>query len=159
MSPPILQTELEDHRSTSATRMDSERKDLPVRSKQDIQNTAGPSDFLGLPGEVRNKISRYAVTTDQWININDRKPGLLSVNRQMRSETEHLYFTENKFELDQAIMSSDCPIAATLRRFQPLNVMNVFLVPHWSFGVPVSNLFAGAVVISVSPISYVFLVS
>lgn len=155
MSPPILQTELEDPRSSSATKMDCECKGLPLRPKHDTQDTASQSDFLGLPGEVRNKISRYAIIMDQWINLNDRKPGLLSVNRQMRSETERLYFTENKFELDQAIMSSDCPIAATLRRFQPLNVMNVFLVPRWSFGVPVSSLFAGAVVTSISPISYV----
>ena len=63
MSPPILQTELEDHRASSATKMDSECKGLLVGSKQNIQDTAGQSDFLGLPGEVRNKISRYAINT------------------------------------------------------------------------------------------------
>ena len=157
MSLPILQTELENQISSSATQMDCESKALPIPSKHDLQNPAGQSDFLGLPGEVRNKISRYAITTDQWINLNDRKPALLSVNRQMRSETERLYFTENKFELDQSIMLSRCAIAATLQRFQPLNVLNVFFVSRWSFGFSVSTLCAGGVVTSILPISYVLL--
>ena len=88
-----------------------------------MQDTGSQSGFLGLPGEVRNTISRYAITTDKWINLSDRKPGLLSVNRQLRRETEGLYYRENKLELDQAIMLSACAIAGTLQKFLPLNPM------------------------------------
>ena len=138
MSPPILQTELEDHKASSATAMDSECKGLPVGSKHDTQNTTGQSDFLGLPGEVRNKISRYAINTDKWIGVSDKKPGLLFVNTQLRNETVPIYLTENKFEIDQAIMLSRCATAALLQRFQIFNAMYVFHVSRWCFGLPVS---------------------
>ena len=147
MSPSILQTELGDHRSISATVMDPERKDRPVRSKHDIHDTAGRSDLLGLPGEVRNKISRYAITSDHWIGVSDKKPGLLFVNRQMRSETVPIYLTENKFEIDQAIMLSKCATAALLHKFRHLDAINIFAVQRWSFSIPVGSMFAGTFVV------------
>ena len=156
MSPSILPTDLGDHRPSSAAKMDDECKGLPLRPKQDMQDTASQSDFLGLPGEVRNKISRYAITSDQWIGVSDKKPGLLFVNRQLRSETVPIYLTENKFEIDQAVMLSKCATAALLHKFRNLDAINVFTVQRWSFSIPVGSLFAGTFVASAPPVSYVF---
>lgn len=57
---------------------------------------------MDLPAELRNRIFRFALLQDRMIILSATSPSppaLLAVCCQIRSETIHVYYTENKFVL------------------------------------------------------------
>ena len=67
----------------------------------DNQHNTHHSRFLSLPSEVRNTIYRHTLVKGK-ITVNPNRPapqppGLLEVNRQVRSETINIYYRENIF--------------------------------------------------------------
>lgn len=62
---------------------------------------APPASLLGLPSELRNSIWRYVLLEADEIKLQPgsdaTQPGLLRVNRQIRSETCSIYARENAF--------------------------------------------------------------
>lgn len=62
--------------------------------------TTACSLFLDLPGELRNRIYRYALVTPERILLrgeNKKQPALLRVSRQVRKEAIKIYYDENEF--------------------------------------------------------------
>jgi len=62
----------------------------------------GQSRLCSLPPELRNRIYRYALVTDDRINVQRHvnvpsPPGLLQTSRQIRNETHAIYSIENSF--------------------------------------------------------------
>ena len=65
--------------------------------------------LLGIPGELRNKIYRYALVEPEKIRLGQchccylgleqpfHRPGLLRTSRQLRDEAEDIYYKENTF--------------------------------------------------------------
>jgi hypothetical protein len=62
--------------------------------------------LLGLPGELRNRIYRYALVQHDRIIIDKNdgngcmQPGILRVCRQLRQEITKIYYEENTFRLN-----------------------------------------------------------
>lgn len=63
--------------------------------------TTARSLLLELPGELRNRIYRYALVAQERIELltseNKKQPALLGVSRQVRRETIKIYYDENSF--------------------------------------------------------------
>ena len=59
--------------------------------------------LLGLPGELRNRIYRYVLVSDETIHIDPdcfQQPALLRTCTQVRNETSSIYYKENDFEFE-----------------------------------------------------------
>ncbi|PPJ51924.1 hypothetical protein CBER1_09369 [Cercospora berteroae] len=59
-------------------------------------------DLLNLPGEIRNKIYRYALIEAKPIEVMRKGPGepsLLRVCNRIRREARSIYYAENEFEV------------------------------------------------------------
>ena len=56
--------------------------------------------FFGIPPEIRNRIYHYALVEEGVFISRDLKPpGLLSTNRQVRSEAIKIWYLANDFEI------------------------------------------------------------
>ena len=67
-----------------------------------VHGDSRESRLLSLPPEIRNIIYRYALVDGKMIYIRyphnlTGAPGVLQVNRQLRSETVDIYYKENTF--------------------------------------------------------------
>lgn len=61
------------------------------------------ASLLGIPGELRNTIYRYALLEDQLVKLspqNHQLPGLLRTCSQIRDEANEIYQIENNFQVD-----------------------------------------------------------
>lgn len=89
----------------------------PSESSQSSQvsstSTSYPkASLLGIPGELRNQIYRYALLEDQLIKLNPQDhqlPGLLRTCRQIADEATDIYQTENNFQVDAWNMKLSIP--------------------------------------------------
>jgi len=84
-------------------------------SKKKASSTS--SKLLELPPEVRDKIFRYALVSNEpiklqfssrWWPSRRRRftmiPGLITASKQLRSETQRIFFEENTFEITPEVM-------------------------------------------------------
>ena len=96
---PALPAKKED-RSTTTTKSPKEKA------------SSTPSKLLELPPELRDKIFRYALVSNEPIKLefssygwrSKRRrftmiPGLINASKQLRSETQRMFFEENTFEI------------------------------------------------------------
>ena len=71
-----------------------------ARSASDGRNTC---ILLTTPGEIRNEIYKLCLTSDQPLDITPHniraRTALLQVNKQVRSEAEKFFYSENSFPL------------------------------------------------------------
>lgn len=70
------------------------------------------ASFLGIPGELRNLIYRYALLQISMIPVspfNPSQPALLFTSRQVRSEALPIWLTENTFKVDAWDMQLTIP--------------------------------------------------
>lgn len=92
-------------------------------SKKKASSTS--SKLLELPPEVRNKIFRYALVSNEpiklqfssrWWPSRRRRftmiPGLITASKQLRSETQRFFFEENTFEITPEVLKqrSEAPL-------------------------------------------------
>lgn len=72
----------------------------PQSATNSLVHAQNEKHFLGLPGEIVNKIYNYALVEEGPISIPHTgifPPGLLSVCRQIHKEASSVYYTENVF--------------------------------------------------------------
>ena len=69
-----------------------------------------PPRFFGLPAELRNRIYRHVMVSDETIEVQTKfigprryclaiVPALTQVSKQLRSETQRLFILENRFRI------------------------------------------------------------
>ena len=67
-----------------------------------VASAANAPNLLTIPGELRNKIYRLALTTANKINVDKgqfAEPGLLPACRQVRTEAVKIYYLENEWQI------------------------------------------------------------
>jgi hypothetical protein len=83
-----------------------------------------PSKLLDLPPELRNRIFRYALISDEPIEVqfhstrrSSRRrftiiPGLINACKQLRLETQRIFFANNEFEITPEVLMerSEAPL-------------------------------------------------
>jgi hypothetical protein len=88
-----------------------ETKSAMAEKRSEEKATPAPSRLLALPPELRNRIFRYALVSDQTIRVGVQSyssrgrsrrrfgmlPGLINVSKQIRHETQAIFFKENEF--------------------------------------------------------------
>ncbi|KAL1847798.1 hypothetical protein Daus18300_013840 [Diaporthe australafricana] len=74
------------------------KKSRPSINPDTIQEKPDTFNFLGLPGEIRNKIYRYALQDDNFIQTL-APPALTLTNKSIRAEALPLYYSQNVFYL------------------------------------------------------------
>jgi len=121
---PPLKKKTKSTKSTMATKR-SEDKAPPT-----------PSRLLALPPELRNRIFRYALISDQTIRVGvqsyssrgrirrrfDMLPGLINVSKQIRHETQSIFFKENKFGITPEVSKERIAAPLFLLRIMHHNV-------------------------------------
>ncbi|KAK4503838.1 hypothetical protein PRZ48_004753 [Zasmidium cellare] len=72
-----------------------------TKANTDVIDYRAPASFLSLSAELRNQIYELALIEDDDIPVTKdlKEPGLLFVNRQIRSETRLMWFVQNRFEI------------------------------------------------------------
>jgi hypothetical protein len=99
--------------------------------------TSTPSTFLTLPPEVRNSIYRFALISNEPVKMqfssgrwrSSRRrftmiPGLISVSKQLRSETLRISFENNTFEITPEVWK-------LRERWRPLCSCSVQCIKTW----------------------------
>lgn len=95
-----------------------------------------PSKLLELPPEIRNRIFRYALVSDEPIKVGvqpyssrgrtrrrfDMLPGLFTVSKQIRHETQAIFFKENELEITHEVMKERSAAPLFLLRTMHQNV-------------------------------------
>lgn len=88
-----------------------------------MNDEAPRASLLGIPGELRNRISRMVLMEDEAISItateNHKQPGFLRTCRQLRAEARDIFEKENDFGLEVLNCQPSIPLKYGL---------------HWSSG-------------------------
>ncbi|KAK0983308.1 hypothetical protein LTR91_011251 [Friedmanniomyces endolithicus] len=75
--------------------------DIPKIHSQHPTSAMDASSFNNIPAEIRNEIFRLALTTSGPIELRrGNEPGLLQTSRQIRHETQSVFWTDNTFIID-----------------------------------------------------------
>jgi hypothetical protein len=94
------------------------------------------SKLLEIPPELRNRIFRYALVSDEPIKVGvqsyssrgrvrrrfDMLPGLFTVSKQVRNETQAIFFKENELEVTHEVLKERSAAPLLLLRIMHQNV-------------------------------------
>jgi hypothetical protein len=100
--------------------LENEASSSAEESVASTVNSPTPPGFFALPPELRNNIYRYALARDEPIKVhfevNQRGrrgrrcrftmlPALVTVSKQMRLESQRIFFEENQFEITPEMLN------------------------------------------------------
>ncbi|KAK3724441.1 hypothetical protein LTR37_001065 [Vermiconidia calcicola] len=75
---------------------------LNGHNSEGVQSSPAAPTFLGLPGELRNRIYRFALLVNGQVEVNKSnymQPGLLRASKQLRMESCKIFHEENAVHL------------------------------------------------------------
>ena len=114
-------------------------------SDQSAHQSIPPCTFLALPGEIRNRIYRFALVTArpfavqlQWNRPLDT--ALLRVNKQIFDEASGIFYAENTFRFPEALFV-EAPILQQLRTLYRVSSSLLCMMRSVILDIPVSCLF------------------
>jgi hypothetical protein len=98
--------------------LEKKTKSTTTAKRSEDKAPSTPSKLLEIPPELRNRIFRYALVSDEPIKVGiqsyssrgrtrhrfDMLPGLFTVSKQVRHETQAMFFVENEFEITHEVM-------------------------------------------------------
>ena len=98
--------------------------------------------FLALPGEIRNRIYRYALVTSQpfavQLQFAPLDTALLRVNKEVYAEASSIFYHENAFRFPQALFVG-AEILPQLESFYRVSPSRLRTMRNFVLDVPVSS--------------------
>ncbi|KAF2173479.1 hypothetical protein M409DRAFT_15760 [Zasmidium cellare ATCC 36951] len=118
-----------EHTVATGPATQDEAQNSPETPPEETMTPPEPS-LLGIPGELRNIIYRYALLQDTMIKVSPAtpsQPSLLWTTRQIRTEALPIFLAENTFKVDAWDMELTIPSNYTAHWLSKIAYKNFFI--------------------------------